>query len=416
MIFDSTQFFMIEAHGGEYKKNTLNSLYTTFKSSKSSDISIIKEKKSREETLNLILKKRNINKDIFIFVDDIIFLDGWHEALGKNAKSGMIVGFSMLKEGGRYIQDFGYDLIKLDGSLSSQGLYKGDLVKKKKLPSFRKCSAICGCAMWISKKVLDEVNNFPLEGIKYQDIERYIDWLRKKGLNNTSINIHLRTVRTMLNYFSRIEKLKKVPIIQQLSVARPDPHYITENEFESILNLNSLDDFYKRVFLFYMETGMRLREIDIATLNGNWIDISSDSKSHFARPIPVNKEIASIFNELKKWLEHGHGSTINDYGGHLSKRFKKSLMKIEANKDKHFHSLRHTFAVRSLLKGVPIYEVQKLLGHSSVTTTEAYSNMNLKRVAQDFPSLNRKSVVDNHLVDSTLSEYIHLKQYVKIIA
>ena len=259
-------------------------------------------------------------------------------------------------------------------------------------------------------------NTFPLEGIKYQDIERYIDWLRKKGMNNTSINIHLRTVRTMLNYFSKIEKLKKVPIIQQLSVARPDPHYITENEFESILNLNSLDDFYKRVFLFYMETGMRLREIDIATLNGNWIDISSDSKSHFARPIPVNKEIASIFNELKKWLEHGHGSTINDYGGHLSKRFKKSLMKIEANKDKHFHSLRHTFAVRSLLKGVPIYEVQKLLGHSSVTTTEAYSNMNLKRVAQDFPSLNRKSVVDNSLVGNTLGEYTHLKQYVKIMA
>ena len=52
-------------------------------------------------------------------------------------------------------------------------------------------------------------NTFPLEGIKYQDIERYIDWLRKKGMNNTSINIHLRTVRTMLNYFSKIRNLKK---------------------------------------------------------------------------------------------------------------------------------------------------------------------------------------------------------------
>ena len=259
-------------------------------------------------------------------------------------------------------------------------------------------------------------DRFPLEGIKYQDIERYIDWLRKKGMKNTSINIHLRTVRTMLNYFSKIERLKKVPIIEQLSVARPDPHYITENEFKRILSLNSLDDFYKRVFLFYMETGMRLREIDIATLNDNWIDISSDSKSHLTRSIPVNNQIASIFNELKRWLEFGYGSKINDYGDHLSKRFKKSLMLIDASKEKHFHSLRHTFAVRSLLQEVPIYEVQKLLGHSSVTTTEVYSNMNLKRVAQDFPSLNRKSLVDNSLVDNTLSEYVHLKQYVKILA
>ena len=27
------------------------------------------------------------------------------------------------------------------------------------------------------------------------------------------------------------------------------------------------------------------------------------------------------------------------------------------------------------------------MGHASVTTTEQYSNMNLKRVAQDFPTL-----------------------------
>jgi len=242
---------------------------------------------------------------------------------------------------------------------------------------------------------------FPLASIQYQDIERYIAWLRdKRGMNDNTINIHLRTVRTMLNYFSKIEKVKKVPLIQQMRVAKPDPHYITENEFNSILNLNSLDDFYKRVFLFYMETGMRLREIDIATLNGNWIDISSDSKSHCARHIPVNKQIASVFNELKKWLELGYGSTIKDYGDHLSKRFKKSLMLIDASKEKHFHSLRHTFAVRKLIQGVSIYTLKLLMGHKSVTTTEVYSEMNLKRVAQDFPDLVQSYVNKAKIGDS----------------
>ena len=135
MIFDRTQIFMIEAHGGEFKKNTLTSFSKTFKEFKISDISIVKEEKSREETLNLILKKRNVTKDIFIFVDDIIFLEGWHRSLNENAKDGMIVGFSMLKEDGQSIQDFGYDLIKLDGVLSSYGLYKGELLGKKKLLS-----------------------------------------------------------------------------------------------------------------------------------------------------------------------------------------------------------------------------------------------------------------------------------------
>ena len=32
------------------------------------------------------------------------------------------------------------------------------------------------------------------------------------------------------------------------------------------------------------------------------------------------------------------------------------------------------------------------MGHSSVTTTEVYSNMNLKRVSQDFPTIVSKYV------------------------
>ena len=41
--------------------------------------------------------------------------------------------------------------------------------------------------------------------------------------------------------------------------------------------------------------------------------------------------------------------------------------------------------------GRPIYDVKLHLGHASVTTTEQYSNMNLKRVAQDFPDLVKSS-------------------------
>ena len=71
----------------------------------------------------------------------------------------------------------------------------------------------------------------------------------------------------------------------------------------------------------------------------------------------------------------------------MSKKFKKVLRYIGVREETHFHSLRHTFAVRRLLTGTPIHEVKLLMGHRSVTTTEQYSNMNLKRVAQDFPTL-----------------------------
>ena len=95
----------------------------------------------------------------------------------------------------------------------------------------------------------------------------------------------------------------------------------------------------------------------------------------------------SMFNELKEWLNTGYGSTLKTPDDHISKRFKKSLRSIGAGERKHFHSLRHTFAVRRLLQGTSIYDLKLLMGHRTVTTTEVYSRMNLKRVAQDFPTI-----------------------------
>ena len=204
-----------------------------------------------------------------------------------------------------------------------------------------------------------------------------------------------------------IEKLNKIPRIQQLSVPKTEPIYITDDEFQSIMKLDWLDDFYKRVFLLYRETGMRLREPMMSVLNGAWIDIPNTSKTKKGRNIELNKSMQSIFNELKEWLDNGYGSRIKDQGDHLSKMFKKALRCIGADEDKRFHSLRHTFAVRNLIQGTSIYQLKLLMGHSSVKTTEEYSEMNLKRVKDDFPTIVASYVkeakigeVDTNLVDT----------------
>lgn len=43
--------------------------------------------------------------------------------------------------------------------------------------------------------------------------------------------------------------------------------------------------------------------------------------------------------------------------------------------DLHFHSLRRTFATWLAQNGAGIYEVQKLMGHSSVAVTQVYSHL-----------------------------------------
>jgi site-specific recombinase XerD len=235
----------------------------------------------------------------------------------------------------------------------------------------------------------------PLENITTSQMERFADWLDGRGLSKNTINIHLRTIKAMFRYYLMVDKLNKIPHIRQLSVPETEPIYITDNEFQSIMELEWLDNFYKRAFLLYRETGMRLREPMMSVLDGAWIDIPNTSKSKVGRNIELDKPLQSIFIELKDWCGNGYGSTLVDKGAdHISKKFKKALRCIAADERKHFHSLRHTFAVRSLIQGTSIYELKLLMGHSSVTTTEVYSNMNLKRVAQDFPTIVTSYVND----------------------
>ena len=191
MILNNTQIFMIEALGGVYKKKSLKSFSSTFQQFNPKDICIIKEKKTREATLNVILKKRDKNMNLFVFVDDIIFLPGWNKSLDKKINDELIIGFSMLKPEGKIIQDFGYDFIELDGNMSYSGLHKGLLLKKKKLPHFRKCSAICGCAMWIGKSVLDKVKEFPLEGNNRWGEIIYSSIAKRKGFQTIVLSSHL---------------------------------------------------------------------------------------------------------------------------------------------------------------------------------------------------------------------------------
>ena len=252
--------------------------------------------------------------------------------------------------------------------------------------------------------------SYPLEAITTKDMDDFVDYLRDRNLSITSINIHLRTIKAMLRYYWKRERLNKVPMIEQLKMEESLPIYITDVEFQDLMDLDWLDRFYKRVFYFYRETGCRLREPFISRLDGNWLDIPNLSKGKRPRSIELNKSLIEIYNELMVWYEN---CGLLDPGRHLSKKLKKSLRSIGVSEDKHFHSLRHTFAVRRIVENVPIYKIQKMMGHSSVTTTEVYTKMELKRLKCDFPTLvfkyTKLAERDTHLRDTDIRNYLFLE-------
>ena len=199
-------------------------------------------------------------------------------------------------------------------------------------------------------------------------------------------------MKAMFRHFWKRDHIVRMPLIEELKKEEENPIYISDDEFQSIMELEWLNKLYKQVFYFYRETGCRLREPFISKLDGDWLDIPNLSKGKKPRSIQLTESLKAIHLELIDWYENGYGSTLKDPAINISKTFKKALRDISADESKKFHSLRHTFAVRRIVEQVPVFKIQKMMGHSSIVTTEGYLKLELKRLERDFPSVAYKPV------------------------
>ena len=134
-------------------------------------------------------------------------------------------------------------------------------------------------------------------------------------------------------------------------------------------------------------TGLRRGEI----LNLKWSDIdfnrslihveSSDTfrtKAGKRRSLPMHDVVKQILlnrsvKTQSEFVFDSGGSPI--HGDWVTKLTKRCVRLAGLNPKLHFHSIRHTFATWLVQAGVSIYEVQKLLGHSSVSVTQVYSHL-----------------------------------------
>jgi len=167
------------------------------------------------------------------------------------------------------------------------------------------------------------------------------------------------------------------------------------------------------IFVFACYTGLSYS--DIAKLNSNHVQIGNDgndwiiidrtkTESRCRIPIlPVAKEI------LKKYENNPVAQTSKRLLPILSNQKMNSYLKeiediCSINKKLTMHVARHTFATSvTLSNGVPIETVSKMLGHSSLKTTQIYAKIVDSKISNDMNDLkiklgNEGRVVQNKIV------------------
>jgi len=223
---------------------------------------------------------------------------------------------------------------------------------------------------------------------------QYMQLYKKKdgsALSVNTINNRIRNIRTLIIWLDDRSMINKAPKIRELKVDKSPPKYISEIEFEKVLNQDLGHPRFKMMFKLCWDTGMRLSEPFIGNINGNWYDIPADkSKNHEARSITLNQEQKNAIIKIQSiWKEHPTQDAIKWY----SKKFKKTLRSLGIL-NKHFHCIRHSYGARRVLEtNGNIYQVRDEMGHSSVSITERYAKLDRKRIWFDFPSIKNLSKI-----------------------
>jgi len=260
-----------------------------------------------------------------------------------------------------------------------------------------------------------------IQSLGLKDIESFISHLQRKV--NKGYRVYIRTLKAAFskavdwnyvkeNYFLKV----KLPKKQQVN-----PAYISSSQL-AVISMQIENKTIKDLVTFAFYTGMRLNEIvNLTWRNVNLCtriitvgDAEFTTKGRNQRYIPICEEaLTSILSQRERKNDtprilrihpSPRGENKSGYvfckangeaftGDYVSKCFKKACKAAGIDKSIHFHSLRHSFASNLVQKGVNLYTIKELLGHSSISSTEIYAHLNMDTLKEairtfDQPHLN----------------------------
>lgn len=239
--------------------------------------------------------------------------------------------------------------------------------------------------------------------VSYSIIRSWIIQLVDSGLSNRTVNRKVSSLKSYYKFLLKTRQIEVSPLTKHLSLKTEKNVQIpfSETEIEAVLQeLRMLDNFENVRDLFMIElfysTGIRRAEL----INIRLWDFSEDEhtlkvlgKRSKERIIPLLPAVIETYksyllkrNQLpdisdsdylfltargRKIYDTLVYRVINTYFSHVSEKLKKSP-----------HILRHSFATHLLNEGANINAVKELLGHSSLASTQVYTQNSIETLKE----------------------------------
>ena len=253
-------------------------------------------------------------------------------------------------------------------------------------------------------------NNITLDMFNIELIEEFINWLLndEKNTSNT-VNNRITAVKCffqfvsihdveLINLYSRLRNIKPLRKVETLI------EYLSVDEIKllfSIPNSQNKKELKELAILTLLyESAIRVSELcnlkleDIEISNHSTIKIIN-GKGNKSRIIPISIDVAQILQKYINIYKINHQDYLfknqkniqyTRWGiNYIIQKYVNRIRKIDDTKFKITvtpHNFRHSKAMHLLDAGVPLTTIEKLLGHSSIKSTEIYAKANPKKLEE----------------------------------
>ena len=290
-----------------------------------------------------------------------------------------------MKSNENLINDF-IDCLRFERRLSKNTIvsYQRDLEKYR---------------FFLNSSKIKEILNVSNDQILY-----FLEFLYKTQ-SSSSVSRVLATLRTFYKYLVRDGKIQKNPFssIKNPKMPKKILEVLNEQEvkkfLESIPSSTYLELRDKAMFELLYACGMRVSEIvdlKLADIDFDEGLIRFIGKGNKERITPIGDSakdyLGKYIRAARYNLERERKSEnvfLNRNGQKLTRQgfwkiLKKYAGKVNTGKNLYPHLFRHSYATHMLERGADLRIVQELLGHSSISTTQIYTNINKKHVKETY--------------------------------
>ncbi|MDI6807776.1 MAG: tyrosine recombinase XerC [Candidatus Eisenbacteria bacterium] len=239
--------------------------------------------------------------------------------------------------------------------------------------------------------------------ITNEEVRKFTASLTSRGYSGRSVARKLSSVRSFFSYLCEKKILSQNPgkSVRSPRIVKSLPNFLSAKEMEELFSTveekGEAGKMARAVLELLYSTGIRLRELvglDVTDLNTGERLLRVRGKGKKERIVPVGRMAISAVQEYLAERKKFPGRTAEPLfsgrgGNRVSPRtveriVKRWLGKVSTLSKLSPHVVRHSFATHLLDRGAEIRAVQKLLGHSSLRSTEIYTHVTPDRLKRAY--------------------------------